>query len=228
MTIHFSQHPGKRERHLQRQYQNVLFPRSRRDFNQQRIEGARYMDEQETEEFLREFQKLVAQISLLKANEDSENILQLKAQLEKSYVQCCGLSGEQSEISTAIANLLQVIMRAVWQGAEGDPQAVKHLQQEELARSRHFQLLAYPLVVDLLDPDSIIREDELAATLLSESPESLQTGLLLFDQQQLLSLFEAAMSLLEKTRLKFPHEHQEILDNAWKNLQLIKQALDSG
>lgn len=227
MTIIFSQSPGRRERHLQRQYQNLLFPPSRREFSQQRVDGAHYMDQQETEEFIADFHLQVEKTASLKPNEDSEIILLLKEQLDKSYEQCSGLAGEQKAIKAAIVKLLQVIMQAVWKGAEGDPQAVKNLQQEELARSSHFQLLAYPLVVDLLNPDSLIREDELTATFLTESPESVQVALQLFDQQQLHSLFQDSLLLLEKIRREHPDQPHEVLDTAWNNLQLIKQALES-
>jgi len=227
MTVIFSQFPGSRERHLQRQYQNILFLKSRREFNQQRVDGARYMDEQENEQFIIDFHTLVEKIATLKPNEDSEIILLLKEQLDKSYEQCSGLEGEQKDIKAAIINLVQVIMQAVWKGAEGDPQAVKNLQEEELARSSHYQMLEYPLVVDLLNPDSLIREDELPATFLTESPESVQAALQLFDQQQKLSLFQDSLLLLEKIRQEHPDEQQEVLDVAWNNLQLIKQALES-
>ena len=225
MTLTFSPFPGKRERHLQRQYQNVLFPASRRDFTQQRVDGASYMDEQEAELFVSEFHNLVEKISQLQPNEGSENILLLKESLEKSYEQCCGLCGDQNDIKTAIVSLVQIIMQAVRQGAEGDPQAIKNLQEEELARSSHFQLLAHPLVVDLLDPETMIREDELAATLLTESSAALQAAVQLFDQEQLLSLFQDGMSLLENSRLERQEKHQEVLQAAWTNLQTIKQAL---
>jgi hypothetical protein len=225
MTIIFIPFPGRRERHLQRQYQNILFPQSRREFDQRRVDGARYMDAQETEKFIADFQILVEKVTLLKPNEDSETILLLKEQLDKSYEQCCALAGEQKNIKAAIVNLVQLIMRAVWRGAEGDLQAIKNLQEEELARSSHYQLLECPLVVDLLDPDSLIHKDELVATFLSESQQAVQAALQLFDREQLLSLFQDALSLLEKTRLEHQGEQQDVLAGAWKNLQLIKQAL---
>jgi hypothetical protein len=52
--------------------------------------------------------------------------------------------------------------------------------------------LAWPLVADLLHPHSTIAADELAPSLLSESPESLAAGLELFDLDQLGHLFETA------------------------------------
>ena len=55
MSLIFSSHPGARERHLQRQYKNPLFTAEQRDFDEQRLSGARYMDEKEEQEFFQGF-----------------------------------------------------------------------------------------------------------------------------------------------------------------------------
>ena len=52
------------------------------------------------------------------------------------------------------------------------------LEQERQARSAHYQLLEYPLVADLLDPQSPIAADDLTATLLSSSADELRAALL--------------------------------------------------
>ena len=81
--------------------------------------------------------------------------------------------------------------------AAGDPMAERHLVEEDEARRLHLRLLEHPLVADLLDPDSLIGPDELAATLLSESEEQVQAALTLFDVDQLRLLYRDARSLLD-------------------------------
>jgi hypothetical protein len=79
----------------------------------------------------------------------------------------------------------------------GDPMAERQLEEEDEARRLHLRLLEHPLVADLLDPDSPIGPDELAATLLTESDDALQAALELFDVDQLRLLCRDARGLLD-------------------------------
>jgi hypothetical protein len=199
MTIQFSSFPGARERHLQRQYKNLLFPPERQEFDEQRVSGARYMDEQEVEQFLQKFHLLLDEISHMKENETSEILLDLKSRLDQSYELCSGLAGEHENEKQAIIKLCNVIMNSIRQSAKGDMEADINLKEEQLARNTHFQLLRFPLVADLLRPQSPIIQDELLPTLLSESDnDAMMTAFQLFDKDQQESLCQQGEQLLAR------------------------------
>jgi len=220
MSYLFSKFPGIRERHLQRQYKNLLFPQSQQDFNEQQLFSACDKDQQERNDFLHDFQQLIEEVAQLKPNEGSETMLDLKSRLDQSYEQCCALAGENDIEKQAITQLVGIIMSAVWKSASGDAQAEASLKDEELARTAHYQLLQLPLVVDLLRPDSPIKENDLLPSLLSESEEALKAAFYLFDEKQQAVLCLQAVELLDKKLL----EKQDIPE-AWKRLELMQNLL---
>ena len=222
MSLIFSSHPGARERHLQRQYRNPLFTTQQREFDEQRLNGARYMDEKEQEEFTETFHQLVEEVAQLKPNEGSEVMLELKARLDQCYEQCCGLGGQHDAEKQAIAQLVSVIMNAVWQAAQGDAEAEVNLREEELARRSHYHLLQFPVVADLLRPRSPIASDQLIPTLLSESEQAFAAAFSLFDAEQQQNLYPQAKALLEARQ-----QENFDLPAAWQRLEQMHQLMQS-
>lgn len=217
MTLHFSQSPGRQERHLRRKFQNPLFPQHQRQPSGSALTEAQRLDHEELVEFIGSFRELVQRAAALKPNEDSEVILELKERLDKAYEQCAGLADDQQETKRAIVKLVEIIMQAVRAGAGTDQTALLELQQEQQARSAHYQLLEYPLVADLLYPDSPIAADELIATLLSSNGEELDAALVLLDAEQLALLCQEGSALLARTA--------DAPANAAQRLQQLQQAL---
>jgi len=196
MNAIFDDRPGARERQLKRKYNNPLFgeqPISLLD-----IQQAQQQDKEEVEAFLTGFRELVQQSVDLEPNAEADVILKIKEQLDKSYEQCAGLAGDQSEIKDMLKRLVTAIMQAMWKGIGQDAQAHSKLEMEEQARARHFELLEHQLVADLLRPDSSIGEDDLVPTLLSESAESVQIAMQLFVPEQQAVLCEMARDLIHK------------------------------
>ena len=220
MSLIFSSNPGARERHLQRQYKNPLFAAEHREFNEQRLSGARYMDEKEQDEFLQTFHALLAKVAELKPNEGSEIMLDLKSQLDQNYELCSGLMGDHRNEQEAIVKLVNVIMASIRQSAEGDAEAEQNLDEEELARNTHFQLLQFPLVADLLRPRSPIAQDQLVPTLLSESENAIRAAFQLFDKEHQELICQQAIQLLESKE-----EEKQQLTEAWNNLKLMQEIL---
>ena len=220
MSITFSKHPGPLERHLKRKYQNPLFSPEQRELTQEQIQQAHQADEQELNHFLRYFRDLVQEAIDLKPETDSEIILSIKERLDKSYAHCCALPGEQSEIKKAVNTLIEVIMKAVRQGAANDPIALNTLEEEDIARRMHNELHEFQIVADLLLPDSPIESDELAATLLSESESSLTSALQIFDKQQLQQIHHDAEEL-SKTLVS----EEQTRDAIMQKIHIIKSAL---
>ncbi len=198
MTLKFSPHPGPRERHLRRRYDNPLFPAERQDVSETQLQEAREADEKELNHFLRYFRDLVQEAIDLKPEAESETILDLKERLDKCYAHCCALPGEKSEIQAAINKLIEVIMKAVRQGAANDPIALNKLAEEDTARQMHNELHQFSLTADLMLPDSPINKEELVPSLLSEPETGLNAALQLFEQAQLAQIYEQAKELIQQ------------------------------
>lgn len=192
----FSRRPGRHERHLRRRYGNALFPASRRGVEEADVVAARRRDQEEREAFMQHFRHLVQRAIDLEPQVQSDVLLRLKEDFDRAYETCAGLGGDQSKIKEAIETLVDKIMQAIRKGAQGDPVALRKLDEEEEARRLHYRLLEYPLIADLLHPESVIAEDELVPTLLSEAEAAYHAALDLFTPQQLALLVGQARELL--------------------------------
>ena len=195
MSTTFGAQPGHHERYLQRKFTNPLFPAA--DIRDADIQKARSLDAAEKETFLNYFRELVQQAVDFKPNADADIILKLKEQLDKTYEQCCGLAGDQTEIKTMLKRLLHAIMQAMWKGVGDDPRAQEKLEMEEQARQQHFALLEIALVADILRPDSLIQKHELVPVLLTESQPTMTAAFQLFSAAQQLALYQQAAELLQ-------------------------------
>lgn len=192
MAVEFSQFPGRYERHYRRRLANPLFPGDPVALNPEVLLEMQRLDHEELLEYLAELRQVVQRAVDLKPNVGSEVVLELKEQLDRLYEVSAGLADDHGGNQAAIEQLLAVIMRNVERGAAGDPQAMDELAQEKTARAAHFELLATPLVADLLHPHSTIAADELAPSLLSEDEQGLAAALQLFDLAQLSQVFADA------------------------------------
>ena len=196
MSSIFGDKPGACERQLKRKYNNPLF--GDQSISLLDIRQAQQQDAREVESFLSTFRQLVKQSVELEPNAEADVILKIKEQLDKSYEQCAGLAGDQSEIKDMLKRLIKAIMHAMWKGIGQDAQAHSKLEMEEQARAQHFQLLECSLIADLLRPDSCISEQELVPTLLSETSAAVKLAMPLFVPEQQASLCTMARQLIDK------------------------------
>ena len=150
----FSNKPGRHERHFLRKLDNPLFPHPVIDPADEEILEVQRLDHDELLAFITELRRLVQQAIELKPNEESQVILDLKADLDKAYEKACTMADEQEGNKQAIQQLINVIMRTIRVNATGDAAAEQQLNEEEQARAFHFSLLEQPIVPDLLDPGS--------------------------------------------------------------------------
>jgi len=201
MEIPFSERPGRHERHFKRKIDNPLFPRPLNEYSDDDLLEVQRLDHEEIVSFLGRLKKLVQQAVSLQANEESQVVLDLKAELEKLYETACRLGDQQENNKAALRDLLKVIMATVRSHAGGDAKAEMELQQEELARQQHFAMLENDLVVDLLDSESLILEDELVAVMLSEDELQVTAALAMLDEEQRLLLAADAVKIAEKNNL---------------------------
>ena len=221
MQVPFSEFPGRHERHYRRRLDNGLFPRPVQASDDDLLEAQR-RDHEELLTFLTELREAVQAAVDLKPNEESQVILDLKERLDKLYEAASCLAEDQTGNKDALRQLIAVIMSTVRASAAGDSQAEDELQQEEVARATHFHLLEQPLVAELLNPQSLIEPDELAATLLSEQEPALKAALELFDMDQLTLLVNEAQQLLAAKDPDKAH-----LPKAWQRLALMEARLQA-
>ncbi len=201
MSLIFSKKPGRYERHLKRKHNNPLFPETERSITPEELLEAQRLDHEELVEFIGGFRALVQRTVNLKPNEETDTILKIKEQLDMAYEQASCLADDQSETKEAIKKLSQVIMNCILSNTTGDRLAQEELKQEQEARSTHYFLLQHPIVADLLHPESLILESDLAPTLLSEEPQGLQAALELFDSAQLQIICENGSELLRRIEI---------------------------
>jgi hypothetical protein len=198
MRLLFSEMPGRHERHLVRKHNNPLFPESERTLTPQQLNEAQRLDHEELVTYIGDLRKLVGEAVALGPHEQSDVILDLKERLDKYYESACRLADDQTPNKEAIKKLVSVIMQAVWKGAGNDATALQELEQEEEARKTHYALMEYPLVADLLDPESLIKERDLLPSLLSAPKVEFEAAVTLFDPAQLSVLYKQGSELIEQ------------------------------
>jgi len=217
MTTKPDENPGPHERHLLRKANNLLFGEQQFKLTDELLKKAQQKDRNFILEYQKEFHDVLEKTVALNPNEESDVILKLKERLDKLYEMSAAINNKQDELKPAIKKLLQIIMAAVRKGAGNDAQAQDELNQEDMAREAHFQLLESSLVADLLNPQSPIDSKELAPTLLSIDKNDLLLAVQIFDGTQLLLLADDAEKLIEE--LNLPKENKL---RAEENLVIIK------
>lgn len=196
--LYFSVSPGCWERYLQRKYQNpALFPEDE-PLSQQRINEAQRQDDSERIAFTQDFNELLAKVVNLKAQEDSEVILELKDRIDRLYEHCSGLGGDYMAEKAGLKKLNGLIMNAIRSTATLDEHAMAELEKESQARETHFHLLEYPLIAHLLRPDTPISKEEIVPTLLCEEEGALRAAMSIFDEEHRQLLRDMALQFIEE------------------------------
>jgi len=198
MTLPFSDLPGSRERQLQRQYNNPLFSEQLRSITEADLKKIQNEDLAQLSIFSKEFQQLFDSASQLSENVQSDVILKLKEDADRLFELAACLPGDNSGAQKSLLKLIAVIMQAVKHGAGEDPKALSELEQETEAREMHTELMKVPLVVDMLNPESLIDLNNLAATMLSVDVEELEAALRLFEIEQITLLYNDAKTLMNE------------------------------
>ena len=217
----FSDMPGMRERQLVRRYKNPLFKMS--EVTILDVHNAQQEDAKEVDNFMKEFRALVQKAVDLDDNADPDVILKLKEQLDKSYEECAGLAGDQSEIKEMLNRLVKAIMQVIWKGIGDDQLARSKLEMEEQARNSHYSLLEYKIISDIIRPDSVIKESDLVATLMSEEEDALVVALQLFQPEQQIIICKTAREALTELGEQCPQ-----LQNFQSKLVQMENMLKAG
>jgi hypothetical protein len=209
---------GMYERHLLRRDGNPLFRVPAADYSASDVLQARQRDSEELHQFHQEMREVIQQAIELPTNVESEVILELRGRLDQLYTRCSGFGSSCREHKENIRKLIDLVMKAVWQAASDDPLARMELEQEEMARQQHYRLLEYPLVADLLRPDTPIESDELIPTLLLASHDELEAVMWMFEAEQLQQICDEAESLLQQRKAE-----GFALAEAWDQLRFMRE-----
>lgn len=212
---------GMHERHLRRRDGNPLFSVPPAEYQAEDYLEARRLDSHELNTFHNDMQEVIQQAIDLPANAPSETVLELRGRLDQLYTRCSGFGGSCGSHKQAIRKLIEIVMNAVWQAVADDQQARMELESEEVARQKHFCLLEYTLVSDLIRPDTPIASEELVPTLLQADDDELEAVLWLFEPEQLQDIYGHACALLEQRE-----EQGYELAEAWERLEAMAEHLE--
>lgn len=230
-VYHFRSRPGPRERRLKRFHRNRLFPETLRRVSQREVNAARQRDLADLAEFERRFEALVRSAMDLPPNADSDVVLALKEEGERLYELAAGLGGEIEASKQGLGRLLGVIHAAIERAAAGDSMALATLEDERQARERHHGLLEHVLIADVLaapvsgeneQEQALIEADELAAVVLSDSPQAVSALVGLFDDVQARALLDQARECLADAGFG-----DEIPKDVWAAFEALSSATDA-
>lgn len=216
MTITASQFPGAFERQYFRQArQPDLFAI---EADEMLLVQAKATDQALVDPFIDQLQIVLERAVSLKPNEDSEVLLETKAELDRLYTVSCSLPDDQRKTQQLMAGLIDTIMESIRKGAGDDQRAILELAEETEARKMHFELLQTDLVADLLSDEQVISPEALIPTLLSAEKADLAQAVQLFDAEQTKVFIEQAQTLLTGLVKQSPVD----LTEATQNLEFIK------
>ena len=217
MPLTFSAQPGPRERQLQRKLNNPFFGPTNH-ITQSMVEWAQAQDQIALDLFMQRFRELVQSAARLDQNVEGEVILVLKAQLEQQYAVCCGLPGQPRAVQDAIEKLITTIHSTLRITSKNDPHALEKLNTDEEHTLLHLQLCEHQIVSDILNPDSIIPEEEQTPTLLNESGDALQAALTLFPPERIRAMIAEGKALLKNIEAE-----GQSLPVAWQRLAQMER-----
>ena len=192
-----SQYPGAYERHFLRRNENPLFGLRQTDPASDNLQRWQAKDHDILQGFIIDFRELLGRVTQLKANENSDVILEIKDRLDALYSQSACVADDQSLMQESIKKLLDVVTQSIRKSANDNKQALQELEQEEKAREANFKFLESNLVADILDPKSPIENNDLLPTLLSAEKDDLALAVQLFDEKQMGLLLSEGSLLLE-------------------------------
>ena len=231
MAFRTSEYPGGYERHLLRRIHNAnLFAGVFDDALERKDEllvEAIAKDGVYANAFSEQFESILERAVSLKPNEETEVVLEVKAELDRLYTVTGSLCGHQKSIREALVKLIGLTMQSVRRSAGNDALAFKELQEEDEARSLHFKLLDSSLVADLINSDLgsgiFIPAEELIPTLLCAEKSELADAVQLFDLQQTIEIIQQAEQLLKESITKLASQNEASWTAAvTENLEFMK------
>ncbi|SEB96914.1 hypothetical protein SAMN02787142_0645 [Burkholderia sp. WP9] len=173
----WSAQPGAVERHLQRRYNNPLFPLHRRMVTSGDVYEARIADNRALADIHEELAQVAREF--LSQGERPSNwhpfLSNLRERLDKLEDRRILAGGQNAALASAIAELRGDVM-AVWRSAvqKNRPSLAALEQAEALRGERHVAMYASDWMTQLLSHASQIPPEEVVASMLSERPDELE------------------------------------------------------
>jgi hypothetical protein len=177
VTLHaeliWSPAPGCHERHLQRRYNNPLFPSTRRVIAQQDVDAARLRDSEEAAEFRAEINALAHRVAQLHDPVSLHQALEIRSQIADLIDRAAELGGDLAVEEATLAEIHAGLMTSVKMAVSEHPELVQALGEAETVREKRLKAFHYTFGSQLNRQDSPIQPAEVVPALLSEDPETI-------------------------------------------------------
>jgi len=161
------------EQHLMRRYNNLLFPKDRRQVSQADIKLARKRDLNDYRKLNDRLINLVNRISALPSNVDSETINSVRESIDDLIQDTMGVGGKAYAITTKMKELRVTLISSWSKGASGNME----LQQALLTAENYYHQFAaqfeIPFIAQMGRKDSPIPTDEVVPALFMEKPDTI-------------------------------------------------------
>ncbi|MGA2318678.1 MAG: hypothetical protein ABSG71_20215 [Thermodesulfobacteriota bacterium] len=209
----WSKFPGCFERHLQRRYNNILFPPERRRVSKEEIAQARKRDEMDKERFVKEVLEFEAQIR----NSVYVDFLSALQKVQDFLEEAASIGGDIGHVTKILEDLEDKTIKYL---NEKKPEG-NHLLEK--ARS-HSVLARTPFLAQHKRKDTPILESEEVPTLLSEDlPTISVVGLVSRSFPNFKPSTEDIRKCLDEAILQgFDKEYAQQIINAWNEIPPVQ------
>lgn len=167
--IEWRKNPGCFERHLQRRFNNPLFPKNRRIVSADELKIAREKDDKDRKEFLKAYDELFSKIDpqiqdlAIMPNFSTKIVQEIQDLLEKDYSVNGNIQEEVEKLEKTEEEIISHLTSLFPSGAE---------QLKIISALSHIKRMSF--LTQMTRSDSPILKDEQAPSLLSEDMETIK------------------------------------------------------
>ncbi len=169
----WSQNPGAYERHLQRRYNNPLFPPNRQRVTLQELRSARARDQANAAAVRQEFYSFVRELDLPDDFMTLTEFNTLRKRTEDLHERALAVGGDVSDVVNGLIGLRKVLIQSVQEGASNNPDALSAIQKAESRYQAYARWAHIPVVMQNIQ--DMFPGEELVPALLTEDPDTIRT-----------------------------------------------------
>ena len=180
--LKWSTNPGCFERHLQRKYNNPLFPESERSVNQYKINQARERDSIDASKLLQSVNDILHDFAAIVNPCTGDVIDQFRGRIDNLLKRAAEIGGELSSEPITILTTIRTSLMESWRaGIEGNNQASESLRRAEVFNQARSLVVHIPFIAQMGRKDRPIKSEHMVPALLCESPETIRTVMSVMD-----------------------------------------------
>ena len=189
--LSWSLDPGAYERHLQRRYNNPLFPPSRQRVTLQELRIAQARDRTDAEAIRQEFYDLLQEIEGLPSLTTQTDVSVIRERIDDLHDKAAEVGG----LSNVINGLIKIRKAVIdtWRKAiVNNPAALAALERAESLYRARARIAYNPFVAQM----SRIPSEEIVPALLTEDADTIRIAMEILDEGTKETVRQAAVSLL--------------------------------